>query len=461
MEGDVCVPDPGDGLIDVIDDTSRTAGIVTRRKSAAAFSSSAFKSMFLCTIEIRGVTLHGRHANLTSCLRGEGEVMKRIGLLVLAAVLFGGAIACTGGNRGKNTGKETNTVAAAPLPPDNEKAPEPEPPLPRKKINPLDVPSINSITRREGFFDVAFMPDGKQLLSASLHGVILWDIESGRVVRVMDKSQGYGGLTLSDDGKWVCSPGLSGPVVIWEVATGKIEKILRDAKYIRNISPMVLSANNRFALTCGLRVDEESNKDRTFLHLWDVSKGEIIKDLDGGGRFLAISKDGSLGATLGFKISLWDLNTGLLLRTLEYQYTTEYSGFRGVRFYQDGSLLYYLGSEVRVWEVQTERQFIFPLAYSPDMRFYFTKESTDDDPNDGTLTLWDMDTAKVVTVLEREDDYRKCKVEFSRDGKLVALAGMDRLLQVWDVEKGTWIRDLIVPDHLRANLRRLIRGGAN
>jgi WD40 repeat protein len=98
-----------------------------------------------------------------------------------------------------------------------------------------------------------------------------------------------------------------------------------------------------------------------------------------------------------------------------------------------------------------------PVAFSHDKRFYLTQENA---PWDGSLTLWDLLTKKVVKVLERKKDHRTLlRVTFATDGKLVAIAGADLLLQVWDVEAGRMVANLTIPDEILQNPPRKKKEG--
>ena len=66
--------------------------------------------------------------------------------------------------------------------------------------------------------DLAYLPDGKSLLAVYQEiGIVLWDLETGKPVRVMDDSHQCMTFATTSDGKWV----LGGRISLWEVATGK------------------------------------------------------------------------------------------------------------------------------------------------------------------------------------------------------------------------------------------------
>jgi WD40 repeat protein len=109
------------------------------------------------------------------------------------------------------------------------------------------------------------------------------------------------------------------------------------------------------------------------LKLWDLETGLVLRTLQGhtsGVRAVAFSPDGrrALSGSDDYTLKLWDLETGLVLRTLE----GHTSGVRAV-------------------------------ALSPDGRRALSGS------HDNTLKLWDLGTGKILA-------------EFSGDGPISAIA---------------------------------------
>jgi WD40 repeat protein len=228
--------------------------------------------------------------------------MKINRFVALALVLAGGGMACTR----SDAQKEAEVQVAAQNNADDDVRSRDEPP----------------------FWDAAFLPDGKQLLSASGAGVILWDLGSTNVIRVMDESRGSVKMALSEDGKWVLAA--AGYVHLWEVSTGKRVSIMKSEQNV--VHALALSVDKRLALVGGngpYKVVLPADKFPDNLQLWDTTKGAVIHRLLGHETTVAsvaLSSDGKLALSTSFHVDndkqtviLWDSKKGKLIRRYEFQ----------------------------------------------------------------------------------------------------------------------------------------------
>jgi len=78
--------------------------------------------------------------------------------------------------------------------------------------------------RHQGIHEVAFTPDGKQLIASGTDSLAVFDATSGRKVRYIGhddpRSRFLLGFALSSDGKQIA--GCGSTVFVWELATGKL-----------------------------------------------------------------------------------------------------------------------------------------------------------------------------------------------------------------------------------------------
>jgi His/Glu/Gln/Arg/opine family amino acid ABC transporter permease subunit len=118
---------------------------------------------------------------------------------------------------------------------------------------------------------VAFMPDGKTLVSASQDGTVrLWDVASGQVLKVLGADAGpLTNMSLSADGSTVATVGADGMVRVWDVATGEA---------IQAIGP---NANTRYAVALSADGALVAADDGPNVWIWDARTGQAVKDLVG------------------------------------------------------------------------------------------------------------------------------------------------------------------------------------
>jgi RNA polymerase sigma factor (sigma-70 family) len=174
---------------------------------------------------------------------------------------------------------------------------------------PLRVLRADSFSRETS--SIAFSPDGKLLASGTYLSVLLWDVNTGRMVRRIQVTQTPRSVAFAPDGKRIasgCSP--HGGARLWDVATGRP---LRQVEPENPIYRVAFSPNGRVLATAAL----------SSLQLWDVDSGRELRRLMlgvGEVRSLAFSSDGrrlAVGSDDG------------ILRVVEIATGQECASFRG------------------------------------------------------------------------------------------------------------------------------------
>jgi len=95
---------------------------------------------------------------------------------------------------------------------------------------------------RLGLFSV-FSPDGKYALSGSSKNLTLYDVSTGRVLRIFSGHANYiSSVSFSPDGKYILSGSYDNTLKLWDVSSGKELKTFsgHQAEFIlRVFLPMV------------------------------------------------------------------------------------------------------------------------------------------------------------------------------------------------------------------------------
>jgi WD40 repeat protein len=254
----------------------------------------------------------------------------------------------------------------------------------------------------------AFSPDGALLATASDDGTVrLWDAATGHLHG--DPLTGHTGavtaVTFSPDGTLLASAGEDGLVRLWESAIGRLHS-----------APLV---GHTGAVTA-----------------------------------VAFSPDGALLATAGTDrtVRLWDAATG---RPRGDPLTGHAGAVTAVAFSPDGTLLASAGDDatVRLWDPATRGPRGTPLAgqaghvgavtavaFSPDGALLASAGT------DRTVRLWNPATGQPHGALATRDGSRGAPLEghtgavtavaFSPDGALLASAGTDRTVRLWNAATG-------------------------
>jgi WD40 repeat protein len=271
-------------------------------------------------------------------------------------------------------------------------------------------------------FGLAFLPGG-QILAAGRNGraLRLWEVLTGR------ERTPRGGpvsavesLGLSPDGRTLFSAGSDG-VRRWDLPSGSEGQFLPTPPIERNcvMAPLALSPDGRFAL-CGALYGD----------LWrvvEVAAGREIFSID---RQREVEEKDRLRATI--------------TRTRAFAFSAD--GSRLAVFGGDG----FTGGKalLRVWDVvtgeelqalKTEGDERLCVALSSDGRRAVTV-ATSAFRRPCVLRVWDLGTGKTVCRGEARD----CGIDqiaFSADGVLLASAGWQRGIRLWDAATGTVVRE--------------------
>lgn len=93
---------------------------------------------------------------------------------------------------------------------------------------------------------VAFSPDGQYLVSSHYEKVLLWDVQTGNLIRAMPNSDPLpSALAFSPDGQYIAAVGLIEPTVLWDVATGETVRTFGDQDNSQYVVSLAFSPDGR------------------------------------------------------------------------------------------------------------------------------------------------------------------------------------------------------------------------
>jgi WD40 repeat protein len=246
-----------------------------------------------------------------------------------------------------------------------------------------------------GVTAVRFSPEDKWLASSSLDGTVrLWSWPQGKPLRALTYGAELYDVAVSPDGKFVSAAGDGRRVIIWNAATGaRVRQI--DLPALRSLAVAFASAKK-------LVIGSSDGRIRVV----DITLGRIEKEIKAGQEIfaVAVSHDGRYIAS-GLPLALWDATSGARVATPR--------GFAqgDVAFSSDGQWLAsgeYTGGG---------RLFAVPSAELKS-RLATSEEKRIQGPR-GASTI---DASMPVTA-----------VSFSPDNRVLATAGGDRRIQLWQI----------------------------
>jgi WD40 repeat protein len=278
-------------------------------------------------------------------------------------------------------------------------------------------------------FSVAISPDGQRALSASFDGTIrLWNVESGTELwRVRGHSMA---VRFSGDGQRILAG--DGSIRVMDASNGKVVRTFKGDTMA--IQTLAFAPDGRHAISGG--------QDRT-LKFWDIETGKLAfssPQRDTSINDIAISADGRLlfVAHIG-DVEVWDAPNRKLLRTYEV------GSVRSVDVAPDGRSFATASPDglVKIWRIDDLTAPSAPAQTSPPAKrppspptAAATPESVA--PTKGT-SAQQIDNSGLTI---RRHSGQITAIAFSADGKRIASAGLDNIVQVSDATTGDLVRTL-------------------
>jgi WD40 repeat protein len=290
--------------------------------------------------------------------------------------------------------------------------------------------------------DLAFSADGTMLTADfGVRGPQLWDVRTGRYIRVGQAWESGGRLTLSPDGK-AGAVLTAGTVHLWDIASDRRLSTLEPGEDDAPIFALTFTADGKSLVTL------HTNR---AVSVWDLPTGKDRRQFAFPTRSAVLSPDGR--TALGVedrRVVLWELTTGRRLREFRAERPVE-----KLTFTADGRIVAAGESNGRVelWEASTGK----PLG-RVECRHRLTIDSAIALSPDGKTLAVNAGRSialfEVATGQEHFPEGHRSVIDsvgYSPTGRTVITGSdWDKTVRFWDAATGQEIRTIAVTERMGA-----------
>jgi len=309
---------------------------------------------------------------------------------------------------------------------------------------------------------LTFTPDGKQLVVGGYFELLVWDVESGQLVkRIRTRAERANGIVFLPDGKTLVvaggRPGQEGDVRVYNFAANPTRQDAGiafldgvDSKAGVLLRELVQTDDEILALAVskdGKRI-AAGGCDR-LIRIWETEKWTLEQTVENHADWvldLCFSPDGKylLSASRDKTAKVWDLSAKEPLVTFPGH--QEYVS--GVTVHPSGKIGISCGRDrqIRFWNLASDAKQIRTAGGHADfvekVRFHPNKPLLISCSVDKTVRIWNPDTGAQIRSLEGHTD-AVFALAISPDGARIASGAWNGEVRIWSVDDGKLVKNFI------------------
>ncbi|KAF9349215.1 hypothetical protein BGX34_001926, partial [Mortierella sp. NVP85] len=281
-------------------------------------------------------------------------------------------------------------------------------------------------------FKVEYSPQDNVVASLSCDSTIrLWNVETGDCHSIISGCNIIYGMSFSPKGDNIAFSSSDRRVRLWDVASGECRSIL--IGHSSRISSIAYSSQGELLI---------SKDEKPVVRVWEVATGACRHILEATGIIVLSPKGDQIASCTNEDLKLWDLETGVCIRTLKFPY----KGFRSVAYSPHGDRVVSGGSGmvVRLWDVMTgecytiagHAQSVTKVLYSPKGDVIASVDYNK------TVRLWNVRSRATRKILNHHSG-GVTGLSYSPKRNQIASCSSDSTIRLWDAETGLCSRTLI------------------
>lgn len=293
-------------------------------------------------------------------------------------------------------------------------------------------------------FNLAFSPDGKQIVSVSEDSTArLARAETGRQTHVINHPDWVEDVAFSPDSSWFVTVSDDKIVRVFDAESGQEKVRMQHGSFVQRVE---VSPNGEWILSTGYDLTAR---------LWDAQTGAMMLEasIDGIGSALLFSQDGNMifvGDRSG-NITVWDIST--LKERIGYIGFTEF--VNKAKFDPAGQWMLINTDDKILWQIPASQlttlhdgtlgtnvlsfdELTAQLKVSPDSKWIAISENSE--VSNSRAILYNLETM-VLHSLPHGSDISGLAI--SGDGKFLATTNEDNTsVYIWEIESGQLVNEL-------------------
>ena len=287
---------------------------------------------------------------------------------------------------------------------------------------------------------LAFFSDGKTLLSAGADNAIrFWDVETGKLLNT--GSVPGSSASISPDEQRIAVFHSPNEVYLWNITTGESTMFKTDHGFVE----IKFSPNNRTVST--------ATPGGVSTSIWDVETGALLHTVDGFA--FTYSPDGKRIVTNDPDSApkVWDIETGALLHTLG-----AHSSWSHPSYSPDGKRIVTASYEggIQVWDAKTAALVHMLDGHRGEMLMpaYYPDGKTISSVMERNVKIWNADTGALIKTLNEKMGVNRHMYgnPYSPTGDKYLVQKIPKAVRIWDAASGELLHTL---SHSSRNVHRL------
>ena len=296
---------------------------------------------------------------------------------------------------------------------------------------------------------ISISPDGSILASSSHNIIMLWDLETNKIIKKLKGHSNYvNSLFFNSDGQWLTSCSWDDTVKIWNLKEPQLQESVHFISYDTEVSFAAFLPSKGEIIT--------TSWDNKIL-IWQVNdKNELVSfqlgehDTSINSACLNHNERYLVTASLDGIIKLWDIENFVLLGV--FKHIPTHGSFKGatginyMEFHPNESFFVFATNDfsILVWDFTSFFNIIHLGSHwgrTTSISCCEIKNYIATGSDDASIIIWDLQERKDLHWLDNEESVDS--LSFSPNGKFLASSSFGNTkINIWSVEKGILICSL-------------------